>query len=124
MLSAEDILKSKDGKLITTTPDSTLAQALELMNSDLLHNMVTSDAALVQQLLKRDTEITETQLIEEIYVSSLSRTPSQQESKALLREWELVADGLTPDELAKTRREFFEDLLWAVINNKEFLFSF
>lgn len=101
-----------------------LAQALELMNSDLLHDMVTSDAALVQHLLKRDTKITETQLIEEIYVSSLGRTPSQQESNALLREWRLVADALAPDQLSKIRREFFEDLLWAVINNKEFLFSF
>lgn len=104
-----------------------LVQALELMNSEMLHDMVTADEALIQRLIADPKvggeDITDAQLIDEIYLRALGRASRFAEKKALLAEWRQTAAD-TSDDPTQTRREFFEDLLWAIINSKEFLFSF
>ncbi len=97
------------------------------MNSEMLHDMVTADEALIQRLIADPKvggeDITDAQLIDEIYLRALGRASRFAEKKALLAEWRQTAAD-TSDDPTQTRREFFEDLLWAIINSKEFLFSF
>lgn len=100
--------------------DPNLGQALELMNSAALHERVTADNSLVNQLLQAGAA--DATLIEQIYLRSLGRLPTGAEVEAITAEWAAVQDaraGAGPS----LRREFFEDLLWAVLNSKEFLFN-
>jgi hypothetical protein len=101
--------------------DPNLAQALALMHSPVLESRVTADDALVAQLLESGRGGAD--VLEEIYLRSLSRPPSPEELETLLAQSNQLSDGVPADELPGRRREFFEDLLWVVLNSKEFLFN-
>ena len=65
----------------------------------------------VQQLLRSSKP--EPELIEELYLAALSRKPSAQEREeaaSLIRS-------------SKTRDEGAQDLMWALLNSREFLFN-
>jgi hypothetical protein len=83
------------------------------MNGDVLEARVGGPGSLVERLLasgKSDTDV-----LEEIQLRALSRPPTPLEARALLGE----PAGRSPAE----RREALEDLLWATLNSKEFLFN-
>jgi hypothetical protein len=88
-----------------------MAQALHLMNSDFVQNKVASGSGRVAKLLaakKSDEEI-----VEELYLVTLSRLPRPEEStRAQL--------GILQ---APNRKEGCEDLLWALLNSREFMFK-
>jgi hypothetical protein len=98
-----------------------LGQALELMHSSLLHDLVTADGAVVARAIEAGSA--GEAIIEEIYLRCLSRPPRSEEKAALLGEYEKGAAGAGGGKRPQARREFFEDLLWAVLNSKEFLFN-
>ena len=93
------------------SPEPNMAQALHLMNGDYLQNKIAAPEGRIAKLLaakKSDDEI-----VEELYLVTFSRTP-------------------TPDEITRARlsvlaspnkKEGFEDLLWALLNSREFLFK-
>jgi len=88
-----------------------MAQALHLMNSDFVQNKVASGSGRVAKLLsakKSDEEI-----VEELYLVTLCRLPRPEEStRAQL--------GILQ---APNRKEGCEDLLWALLNSREFMFK-
>jgi len=88
-----------------------MAQALHLMNSDFVQNKVASGTGRVAKLLgakKSDEEI-----VEELYLVTLCRMPRPEEStRAQL--------GILQ---APNRKEGCEDLLWALLNSREFMFK-
>ncbi|MBL7650166.1 MAG: hypothetical protein JNK74_28710, partial [Candidatus Hydrogenedentes bacterium] len=53
------------------------------------------------------------EVLDEMFLSTLSRYPSPQEKDRLL----------TRVARASARRETWEDLLWAILNSKEFVFN-
>lgn len=55
------------------------------------------------------------QIIDETYLRCLSRYPTERERRGLLQ----VFEDTPPDE----RREGVEDLLWALMTSREFLFQ-
>jgi hypothetical protein len=59
-----------------------------------------------------DSSLKPEQIIEELYLSALSRFPADREMKVLLDEF------LRSDRLAAA-----EDLLWALLNSKEFIYN-
>ena len=91
--------------------DSNLSQALQLINGPTVHNKLRSDSGSVHQWIaggKTDAEI-----IELLYLTALSRAPlaeEQQTSQAHIKSNE-------------DRTRALEDIAWAVINSKEFLFQ-
>jgi hypothetical protein len=90
--------------------DSNLAQALQLINGPTIHEKLRNPNNRIGQLLnakKSDREI-----VEELYLATLSRSPGDVEVNA-------VMDHLNknPD-----KRKAWEDVQWALINSKEFLF--
>lgn len=89
--------------------ETTLNQALNLLTGPLLHEMLTDEDNRLGRLL--DAEKSNAEIVTELYRAALSRPPSERESKRAL---ELIA-------LSKDRRGGFEDLLWALVNSKEFL---
>jgi hypothetical protein len=94
------------------TSDSSVVQALHLMNSPELHKKITSDAGRAAKLASSGKSADE--VVEEIYLLIYNRYPTDQE-KELGRE---VLAGPTI-----TLREKVEDLMWALINTAEFVFE-
>ena len=89
--------------------EPSLSQALHLLNGDVVHQKITSGG-----LISRWTEegLSSREIIERIYVRSLSRAPSEGEFADLLAQI-----GEEPDVAA------LEDVFWAVLNSREFLFQ-
>ncbi len=90
---------------------ATLGQVLLLANSDEVENKIADGNGLVAQLLKQTRPLAE--MIDEIYLNALGRPPR-------------------PDELSKTTayvaaqdkpQPALEDVLWTLINSKEFMFN-
>lgn len=87
-----------------------LGQALHLMNGENVHVKV-KDGAVVQKLL--DESKTPSQVVAELYLRCLSRPPTADETKAID---EQLAGATDP-------RGAVEDVFWALLNSREFLFN-
>jgi hypothetical protein len=94
------------------TPDTTMVQALHLMNAPALHQKVTSDTGRAAKLAASDKSSRE--IVEELYLASYSRLPTAEELAA--------TEKLFPTDKAG-RRTMTEDLLWALLNSPEFIFK-
>ncbi|MCA8987079.1 MAG: DUF1553 domain-containing protein [Planctomycetaceae bacterium] len=90
--------------------DVTLPQLLHLQNSDELTAKVTSAEGRLANLLKSTED--DSRLIEEVYLATLNRLPSESERQAVLKQFA----GSTRDETAA-------DLFWALLNTSEFTFN-
>ncbi len=94
------------------TSDTTVVQALHLMNSPNLHRKVTSDSGRCLQLAKSKKSPAE--IVEELYLLAYCRLPEETEkTRALARFSKPGVD----------RRKAAEDLLWALVNTPEFVFN-
>ena len=92
--------------------DPTLPQALHAINGDTLNRKLMADEGRLASLAasgKPDDEI-----LDELYLSALSRRPSTPERQSLLA----ALGGAGTD-----RRRAIEDLAWAVLTSREFLFN-
>ena len=89
--------------------EPSLSQALHLLNGDVVHQKISAGG-----LIPRWTEegLSPEEIIERIYIRSLSRAPSELELADLL-----MKIGEEPDVAA------LEDVFWAVLNSREFLFQ-
>ncbi len=94
------------------TTDTSLVQALHLMNSGRFHEKVTGDSSRAARLAA--SERTPKEIVEEIYLLVYSRFPSEAEDAVARRLFE---------EPAATRRKACEDLFWALLNTPEFVFK-
>lgn len=92
------------------SPDANLAQALHTLNGDILTTKISAGGSRVTKLLADKQPHAE--IVADLYFATLCRPPSSAEIAAAER---LVADYPTP-------KEGYEDLLWALINSKGFLF--
>ncbi|MFN3192429.1 MAG: DUF1549 domain-containing protein [Aureliella sp.] len=91
----------------------TLAQSLHLLNSKEVQAKLSNNAGLAASMAASSDDMH--LLVEQLYQVALSRKPSDAEMSAAI---EYLVDVL-PDQ----RRSAFEDLVWAIINTKEFLFN-
>jgi hypothetical protein len=92
------------------TPDENLAQALHTLNGDVLSNKIGNANGRIAKLVKAKTAYADA--MQELYLAALSRTPTEAELKAFQPMY---------DE-AKDKKTFYEDLVWSLINSKQFLF--
>ena len=89
---------------------ATSLQAMMLMQSRLVTEGVAAKGARVEQLLKDVAD--DDQLVERLYLATVSRHPSPAELVIAKRE------------LAKNRLKGAQNLQWALINSPEFLFNY
>ncbi len=94
------------------TTDTTVVQALHLMNSPNLHRKVTADAGRCAGYEK--TPKPPAAIAEELYLLAYCRFPTESEKAAAVRRFEKPG---------ATKRRAAEDLLWALINTPEFVFN-
>jgi hypothetical protein len=90
--------------------ETSVVQALHLMNSPKLHAKVTSDEGRAAQLAASKKMSSE--IVDELYLLVYCRTPSAMERQNALRRFEGVV-----------RRQAVEDLMWALLNTPEFVFK-
>jgi len=87
-----------------------VAQAMHLINGETIHSLITTSGNIVDRVLAKP-DWPDERRIEEIYLACLSRLPTTEELAEL-------KPRLSGDETA--RKIAFQDLLWAVLNSKEF----
>jgi len=95
--------------------DPTLPQALHAINGDTLNRKLMADDGVVAQMAKAGT--TNPAAVETLYMAAFSRPPSPAERDAILARL-----GDAPADTA-ARRAQLEDLAWAVLTSREFLFN-
>lgn len=102
---------------------SSLAQSLHLINAPDIKAKLAHANGRAERLAK-DTRPLEDR-IRELYIAAFSREPRPQElttAIAYFNEPAVNADGSSVDP-QKAARDNFQDLIWALINAKEFLFN-
>jgi hypothetical protein len=92
------------------TTEPTLSQALHLLNGDTLSSKI-GQSKWLQTMLDEGKKPTE--VIETIYIACLSRKPTAEELQKL--------DAIVAAE--PNVRNAVDDVLWAVLNSREFLFN-
>jgi len=91
--------------------ESNLSQALQMINGPVVHNKLRADNGRIATMIKEmkpDDEI-----IASLYLAALARTPSAEEMTASKTHIAAQTD----------RRQALEDVGWAILNSKEFLFQ-
>ena len=97
--------------------DADLIQSLHLINSADIHRKLSSETGRATRLAA-DQERDHPEKIRELYLSALSRLPTADETTSLLqylKERTTEKDG--------NLRAAYEDIVWTLINTKEFLFN-
>src|SRR5207245_5915652 len=103
--------------------DASLAQSLHLLNSKDVQDKLTSTNGCAA-LLANDTKREDATKVRELYSTVYSREPDAKELELALNYL-----GKTPQEKdgkadAKPgKQQGYEDIIWALINTKEFLFN-
>ena len=102
---------------------ASLAQSLHLMNASDVKAKLTASGGRAEMLAK--AEMPEPKRIRELYLAAFSREPTGDEVR--IAETHLLKprnDAVgKPLDSQRAQRNGYEDLLWALINTKEFLFN-
>jgi len=88
-----------------------IAQALHLMNGDFLNQKIAAPTGRIEALFSKKAPTSE--MIEELYLVTLGRPPRPEEAAK-------AADWITQ---APSPKEGAQDLLWVLLNSREFLFN-
>jgi len=90
-----------------------LSQALHLINGETVHQRI-QQGSVVREMIaaKKPPE----EIIDALYLKALTRPPTDEEKQKLIV---AVNEGKSPDE----QRDILEDIFWALLNSKEFIFN-
>ncbi len=91
--------------------EPTLPQTLHMINSGYVNGKISNNNGVVAQLVKEHSE-DDRALITALYLRTLCRPPTEVELEDVLLYVQRIED----------RRQAFEDLLWALISSREFVF--
>ena len=92
------------------SPDENLGQALHTLNGDTIAKKIADKNGRLAKLIEAKKE--QTEIVDEIFLASLCRYPSEAEKKACQ---EIVEQAASP-------LEGYQDVMWAVLNLKRFIF--
>jgi hypothetical protein len=91
--------------------ESNLSQALQMINGPVVHNKLRADNGRIAQMIAAGK--TDDEIITTLYLAGLSRLPAPEEMAASKQHIAGQTD----------RRMALEDVGWAILNSKEFLFQ-
>jgi hypothetical protein len=100
--------------------DASLAQSLHLLNAKEIQEKLAADTGRAAQLASDKTRSNREKL-SELYYWAYSRPPDQNELS--LGEAYLYKKAVGAKDVLRSQRQGFEDILWALVNTKEFLFN-
>jgi hypothetical protein len=93
--------------------DSNMLQALHLINGQSILRRVTDPNGRIAQLLRQNPAPTEDQLIEDLYLWSLSRRPTAKEIDVAKKHFASYGD--------QQRTDAAQDLMWSLLNSRDFV---
>jgi hypothetical protein len=93
--------------------EPSLVQALNISNGDAIRKKLSAKDGKIASILKSDSP--NYRIIEDLYLAALSRYPTDREMVPLL--------ATMNDAPAGQRRAVLEDVYWAVLSSREFLFN-
>jgi hypothetical protein len=93
--------------------DPTIGQALHVINGDTLNKKLSAADGYVALFLKLG--LSDARIIEHVFLTAFSRYPTESEKSTLV-----AALGKARNE---SRQQALEDMLWALLTSKEFLFN-
>ena len=105
------------------TQEASLAQSLHLLNAQDIQQKLTANDGRAAAMTKEEKP--EPEKLRELYMTAFSRDPRADEVKlgeTHLAKPRVDAEGKPLDSQA-AKRQGYEDILWAIINTKEFLFN-
>jgi len=91
--------------------DANMMQALLLMSGNLLNRKLSEKNSRISKFISNKVPMDKA--VDEVFLATLSRLPRDQEKKEALAELAL----------AQNPKEGLEDLLWSLLNTREFLFN-
>jgi hypothetical protein len=103
------------------TQEASLAQSLHLLNAAEIQTNLTRKQGRADQLTQGqgpdDDKLTD------LYHIALSRDPTANELQLGLAHLEKKTKGKSGEAAMQSKKEAFEDILWVLLNTKEFLFN-
>ena len=103
------------------TQEASLAQSLHLLNAADIQTQLSRDQGRADKLAKDPRP--DDDKVGDLYHIALSRDPTASEMKLALSHLGKKTAGKADAALQAGRKEAFEDILWALLNTKEFLFN-
>ena len=97
--------------------EPSITQALHVINGDTINRKLSAPRGLIHELFT--TNARNEPAIERLYVAALSRYPSDDERRAL----SAALDASSGSGDMPARRKALEDLAWAILTGREFLFT-
>ncbi len=102
--------------------NSTVSQVLHLVNGDVISEKLRSPKSTLERLISQG--LSQEEIIQEIYWTSLSRAPGKDELKEVQRAFaEAIALAGAVGEKTRLNREVMEDFWAGLMMGKEFLFN-
>jgi hypothetical protein len=102
--------------------DPTIGQALHVINGDTLNKKLSVPDGYLTLFLK--IGLSDSKILDHLYLSAFSRYPSDTEKSALRAD--LAGSHLTvasSQQAKDSRQQALEDMAWALLTSKEFLFN-
>jgi Protein of unknown function (DUF1549)/Protein of unknown function (DUF1553) len=96
--------------------DPTLPQALHAINGDTLNKKLMNDQGVIAQMVTAGKSNSD--IVEQLYLSALSRRPTDAERTGILADLDH-----SPAADAAAHRRQMEDVAWALMTSREFLFN-
>lgn len=106
-----------------------LSQALHLINGSTVHQKI-QQGKLIQRLF--DSGKSPEQILDEIYLRCLARKPTELERTTILEEINMEVEAIRannsevdtdPQQVKQVTITLLEDIFWAVLNSREFVFN-
>jgi hypothetical protein len=95
------------------TAEPSVSQVLHISNGDTLNKKLTAKGNRIEKLLAGKAAPGD--IVEEVYLGALSRFPTEKEKQKLVTTLTDASD--------QERRQVLEDIFWAVLSSREFLFN-
>jgi hypothetical protein len=102
--------------------DPTVGQALHIINGDTLNKKLSAPEGTIALFLKLG--LSDRRILDHMFLSAYSRYPSEAERQTLMAALDKSRLAKGTEEVRRdARRQALEDMVWAMLTSKEFLFS-
>jgi phage tail protein X len=102
--------------------DASLAQSLHLLNAKEIQEKLADDKGVAARLAA-DTRRSDDEKLRELYLAAFAREPAAKEATLAKEYLARRTEKKEEKEALSGKRQAYEDIVWALINTKEFLFN-